>query len=144
MTVLKRKYALLPYFLMQLKIQVFQGKTFCLRSEGEKKACFFKSWKINRLSPHLQALWECDLKCCWGSESCLKESSRARRRPGISSLDTVSPSPDDRPASQSGYECPGDETLRERVRRQGNKGTAGGSSSDRARLWGCTAGGQEK
>ena len=66
MTVLKRKYAPLPYFLMQLKIQALQGKTFCLRSEGEKKACFLKSCKINRLSPHLQALWECDLKCCWG------------------------------------------------------------------------------
>ena len=32
MTVLQRKYAPLPYFLMQLKIQVLQRKKFCLRS----------------------------------------------------------------------------------------------------------------
>lgn len=94
MTVLKIKYAPLPYFLMKLKIQVLQRKKFCLRSEagGAGKACFLKSWKINRLGPHLQAFWECDLKCRWGSESCLKESSRARLRPGVRVLDTVSPS----------------------------------------------------
>lgn len=66
MTVLQRKYAPLPYFLMQLKIQVLQRKKFCLRSEGGKRHVFLKSWKINRLSPPLSALWECDPKCCWG------------------------------------------------------------------------------
>lgn len=67
MTDLKRKYAPLPHFLMKLKIQVLEGKTFCLRSEGGKKEAYFlKSQKINRLNPHLQALWECDLKAAGG------------------------------------------------------------------------------
>lgn len=124
MTVLKRKYTPLPYFLMELKIQVsVGGKKVLFKVKGKKeKSCFLKSRKINRLGPHVQALWECDLWCCWGSQRHLKESSRARLRLGISGSDTVSPSPEDQPAGHSGQGCPGDEKLR-RVREK-SKGNA--------------------
>lgn len=91
-----------------------EGEKFCLRSEGKKKkeACFLKSRKINRLSPHLQALWEYDLKCSWESEHHLEESSRARPRPGTSGSDTVFPSPEDHPAGHLGQECSGTEKQR--------------------------------
>lgn len=66
-----------------------------------EKPRFLKSQKINRLSAHLQALWECDLSAAGGRRAVSKKV-QGHAQPGISSLNTVSSSPDDHPDDHLG------------------------------------------
>lgn len=85
-----------------------------------------KSQKINRLSAHLQALWECDPSAA-GGRGAVSRKVQGHAQPGISSLNTVSSSPDDHPDDHLGWECPRDEKGKGNTEQAGNnpRGAAG-------------------